>query len=129
MSKGCLKYFMVSPKCDREQLLAIAEQCFQNTFDIEGTIFKISDVADMNIRRLSGKSAIITLKSKENNEDWDLLYKNYCKYEGRDIEKGVYLYQYITDLDVYLKGVNTLVNAIRQAIPDIQITLRNAIDN
>ena len=130
MSKGCLKYFMVSATHDREQLLIVAEQCIQSTFSIEGVTHKVSDVVDITIRQQSGKSAIISLKSKENKEEWnDLLYQVYSKSGGKDIENGVYVCQYITDMDIYLKGVNAWVEAIRQAIPDINIALQNDIVN
>lgn len=130
MSKGCLKYFMVSAGYDRDQLLTVAEQCSQTAFSIEGVTYKVSDVMDVSIRQQSGKSAVITLKSIENKEEWDdILYRVYSKDEGRDIVNGVYIFQYITDLDLYLKGVNAWIEAIRQAIPDINIALQNGNGN
>ncbi len=126
MSKGCLKFFMVSATHNREDLLTIIERSFHTTFSIDGVIYNVSDVVDMVIRQQSGKSAVVTLKSKKNSEEWNhLIYQLYIKMEGRDIVNRAYRYQYITDLDIYLKGINAWMEAIRLAIPDIQVVLQN----
>lgn len=126
MSKGCLKYFMVSATHSREYLLTIIERSFHTTFSIDGVTYNVSDVVDMFIRQQSGKSAVVTLKSKKNSEEWNhLIYQLYTKTEGRDIGNRKYKYQDITDLDLYLKGVNTWMETIRLAIPDIQVVLQN----
>lgn len=125
MGKGQVKYLVTSAEKSVAEIITIAGQCMQTEMEENGTPCKLIEKAKLHFGKQTNNGVEIKIISRNDLETWDRVVGiSYCNLCGEQIEQGTYQCAWVEDLEIYMNTVWFWVQALREAIPDVQIKLK-----